>query len=199
MPGSGWQSAWNASLPASKAALLERVGCDSSFQTWTDTATTEEQIPMNCVDWFTAFAFCAWDGGRLPTEVEWEYAATGGSEDRLYPWGSADPSLLENEGLASDIYSDNSPFIPAGSHPSGNGRWGHRDLAGSLWEWTFDGYAAYTTAACDDCARVAASAKRVLRGGYWYNYKEYLPAAYRGAAPPTTLDSGYGFRCARSL
>ena len=46
---------------------------------------------MNCVNWFEAYAFCIWDGGFLPSDTEWEYAAAGGSLQREYPWGSTAP------------------------------------------------------------------------------------------------------------
>ena len=47
-----------------------------------------ESLPINCITWYEAFAFCAWDGGFLPTEAEWNYAAAGGSEQRAYPWSN---------------------------------------------------------------------------------------------------------------
>ena len=50
-----------------------------------------ETLPLNCVDWYEAYAFCIWDGGFLPSEAEWEYAAAGGDELREYPWGSTAP------------------------------------------------------------------------------------------------------------
>jgi len=83
--GSGWQSpAWDALLPGDASGLVTHGG----GSTWTESEGGREQVPINFVSWYVAFAFCAWDGGRLPTEVEWEYAAAGGSKNRIYPWGS---------------------------------------------------------------------------------------------------------------
>jgi len=75
--GSGWDSTWNTNLAANTAALRTALKCDATYQTWTDTAGSNESKPVNCLDWYTAFAFCAWDGGRLATEAEWNYAASG--------------------------------------------------------------------------------------------------------------------------
>jgi formylglycine-generating enzyme required for sulfatase activity len=55
-------------------------------------AGANEALPINCVHWYDAFQFCAWDGGWLPTEAEWEMAAAGGAENRRYPWGGALPN-----------------------------------------------------------------------------------------------------------
>jgi formylglycine-generating enzyme len=93
IPGTGWQSAWNANLPATQATFTAYLKCiqarlDLNFSTWTDSAAANEDKAINCVNWYEAFAFCIWDGGRLPTESEWEYTATGGAENRIYPWGA---------------------------------------------------------------------------------------------------------------
>jgi formylglycine-generating enzyme required for sulfatase activity len=69
--GSGWKLAWNTSLLATTDALKTALKCDSTFQTWTDTVDGgNENRPQNCMNWYEAFAFCAWDGGRLATEAE---------------------------------------------------------------------------------------------------------------------------------
>jgi formylglycine-generating enzyme required for sulfatase activity len=84
--GSGWDAGWDSNLPADAEALKRAVKCHSTYQTWTDEADEHERLPMNCLSWYLAFAFCAWDGGRLPTEAEWNYAAAGGDEQRAYTW-----------------------------------------------------------------------------------------------------------------
>ena len=60
--------------------------CGGALSTWLDNAG-HELHPINCVTFYVSYAFCIWDGGRLPTEAEFEFAAAGGSDDRLYPWG----------------------------------------------------------------------------------------------------------------
>ena len=90
--GTGWQAAWNANLASSQVELQSNVKCSATYQTWTDTVGANETYPINCVSWYESFAFCLWDGGRLPTEAEWENASAGGAENRLYPWGQQAPS-----------------------------------------------------------------------------------------------------------
>ncbi len=191
--GTGWQSAWDTSLPADQATLISNLKCYSSFETWTDTASANEAKAINCVNWYEAMAFCAWDGGRLPTEAEWEYAAGGGDENRLYPWGSTTPDCtLVNFMSCSPIAVD-----PVGDY-AGAGRWGHGDLAGNVWEWNFDWRAPYPTS-CNNCVNTTEGSRRVLRGGYFNTDATHLRAAYRSYAnTPAIRDTGIGLRCARS-
>jgi sulfatase modifying factor 1 len=84
IPGSGWNPVWNVFLPADVAAL--RTTLVRSVPTWTDQPGANEHLPINNVSWFVASAFCAWDGGRLPTYAEMNFASAGGSEQRVYPW-----------------------------------------------------------------------------------------------------------------
>jgi sulfatase modifying factor 1 len=202
VPGSGWQSAWNTRLPATKAALTntDYLNCNAMSQTWTDVAGANENKPINCVHWYEAFAFCIWDGGRLQTESEWEYAAAGGADNRLYPWGSASPDC------AYANFSGCSGPVDVGSRPVSNGRWGHSDVVGNGVQWTFDCYGTYPTSAQTNYAKVSSSyPERVLRGGDGMYAARTLRAANRGfypAADPGT-PGGYdylpfGLRCART-
>jgi sulfatase modifying factor 1 len=197
--GTGWDSGWT--LPASAAELQNgnHLTYCNPYSTWHATPGTaaEERWPINCIDWYEAFAFCIWDGGYLPTEAEWEYAATGGSNQWTYPWGN-EPS---SDPLPANYCSNHdTPFLPVGSEPAGNGRYGQADLAGSMYEWVFDWYASpYSSAMCQDCANTTSSSYRVMRGGSWVGRGVYLTTAYRNNYYPTAHNNGPGGRCARSI
>jgi sulfatase modifying factor 1 len=195
--GSGWDSAWDTFLPGNRAVLIGSMKCSPRFETWTDAAGANETYPINCVSWYEAFAFCIWDGGRLPTEAEWEYVAAGGDENRFYPWGNDTVQPLP----ANYARNHNRTFLAVGSEPGGNGRWGHSDLAGSMYEWVLDWHASlfYTESetGCFDCANLEASLYRVVRGGVWDGGAGNLRAAERREAGPGGHDYNIGLRCAR--
>ncbi len=193
--GSGWQQAWNDELPTSAASLTDALSCSSGYATWTNDPGSNEQAPINCVDWYVAFAFCVWDGARLATEAEWEYAAAGGAENRLFPWGEDTPTAK-----LANLFGEGSPLTGVGSTPAGDGRWGQSDLGGSLWEWVLDFYdpAWLASGGCPDCANLTPAPWRALRGGAWRESAPALRAAGRGAAPARYHGSAVGFRCARN-
>jgi formylglycine-generating enzyme required for sulfatase activity len=211
IPGSGWDSTWKTSLAANTASLTTfAMKCYSTYQTWTDTAGSNESKPVNCLDWYTAFAFCAWDGGRLPTEAEWNYAASGGNEQRYYPWSSPPTSTTIDDSYA--VYcggSCNSTQNVGSKSPKGDGKWGQTDLAGNVREWTLDWQDSYQMP-CNNCADItdASASYRVVRGGDFRSYgasdlRSYGASDLRSASrvygfTPWDADFGIGARCART-
>ncbi len=185
----GWVAGWTSKLPASRAEWESSVKCVRPIP------GLDEKKPVYCITWYEAAAFCLWDGGFLPSEAEWNYAAAGGSEQRVYPWSLPYPpgsttltpaDAKQSAGLYSDV----------GSYPAGFGRWAHADLAGNVWEWILDWYHdPYSETECNDCADLTASTYRVTRGGG--SSAEWLRAGVRYSSAPAvrTVD---GTRCARS-
>lgn len=203
LASSGWRPEWDGSLPADQDALRAEVKCEENFRTWTDAPGANEDLPVNCVDWFLAFAFCAWDGGRLPTEAEWNYAAAGGNEGRQYPWTGAD---LDGTYAVYDCSADGSlpadctlsDILAAGSRsPMGDGKWGQADLAGGMAEWTLDLNVEYAEP-CDNCARFDGTGSRVARGGDWSHDGTLLLSRNRIAYEPVDRQNFLGLRCARA-
>jgi formylglycine-generating enzyme required for sulfatase activity len=199
IPGSGWDSTWNTKLAANTASLTTNLKCLAGDQTWTDGAGSNESKPVNCLDWYTAFAFCAWDGGRLATESEWNYAASGGSEQRYYPWSSPPTSTTIDDSYA--IYNCNGLCIPlnvGSKSPTGDGKWGQSDLAGNVWEWTLDWYASPYPTPCSNCADLTTASYRAVRGGDFGYSASNLRSAYRGSSDPGFNYVFIGARCART-
>ena len=201
--GSGWDSTWNTNLAADPNSLSTAMSSSScgSYATWTATAGSDESKPVNCLDWYTAFAFCAWDGGRLPTEAEWNYATSGGNEQRYYPWSSPPTSTTIDDSYA--VYcggSCNGTQNVGSKSPKGDGKWGQCDLAGNVFEWTLDWYDTYYQMPCNNCADItdASASHRVVRGGYFYNGASYLRSAGRYYNYPWEVFVNIGARCART-
>jgi sulfatase modifying factor 1 len=168
---------------------------------WSETDSPVAMHPMNCVDYWLAQEFCVWDGGRLPTETEWEFAARGSAVDglspaRVFPWGA--------DALTCDRGHFNLCTGDGGRRTREVGRLaataGLFDLAGNVWEWTADNFSMYPTcrgSGMDTLCNLNPSAARVVRGGSWGDDAGNLRAASRSGPPPTTRIGGVGFRCAR--
>jgi len=216
IPGSGWDASWNTSLEAKTADLIANIKC-SSDQTWADLpgSADDENRPLNCVTWSEAMAFCIWDGGYLPTEAEWDYAAMGGDEQRAYPWSSPPGTLTIDSSYASycpgggnNCTGDGmlgcavTDIVPVGTLPKGEGRWHHADLAGNLYQWLLDWSAPYG-ASCTDCADLTMpnvmNPARAMRGGAFVYDKDVLRGGARSNGYPSMRNYIYGFRCARPM
>ncbi|MCU1277476.1 MAG: hypothetical protein JWM53_1022 [bacterium] len=206
-PASGWDSAWNVNLAADTNALKTALACDASFQTWTNTAGANELRPMNCLTWYEAFAFCIWDGGRLATEAEWNYAAAGGGQQRVYPWSTPSTSTTIDATYASYYVDDTkqcfgdgvngcalADLVAVGTKVAGAGVWGQLDLGGNVSEWVLD-FAETYPLPCVDCVALMPAAHRRVRGGNLASGAPGITASVRDEQASTARVSSLGSRC----
>jgi formylglycine-generating enzyme required for sulfatase activity len=207
----GWDPAWNSSLTANTATLIGALSCSPTYESWTDKPGKHEQYPINCITWLEAFAFCAWDGGFLPTEAQWNYAAAGGSDQRAYPWSSPPSSVAIDCANANyEVTPPNGYCVangttgalnPVGSEsPTGDGKYGQADLAGNVWEWTLDSVQSPYTNPCTDCADLSAGTQRAVRGGGNLDSAEWQRTGMRtwALSMPAARNAVFGVRCART-
>jgi formylglycine-generating enzyme required for sulfatase activity len=218
IPGSGWDASWNTSLEATTADLIANLkgSSDSTWRSDQPVNADDEHRPMNYITWYEAMAFCIWDGGYLPTDAEWDYAAQGGNEQRAYPWSSPPGSLTIDSTYASycpgggaNCTGDGmlgcavTDIVPVGTFPKGNGKWGHADLAGNLYQWLLDWDNGVYPTSCTDCANLTmptgSSPARAMRAGAFVYDKDNLRSAGPSNGYPSMRNYIYGFRCARPM
>lgn len=154
-----------------------------------------DRLPVSGVTWFDADAFCRHQGKRLPSEAEWEKAARG-TEGREFPWGDVwNPEAIN----AGDNTQWEDGIAPVGTYPGSQSPYGVFDMAGNVWEWVADGYAAYPGNIEPDPD--FGSNKKVLRGGGGgighYAISPFFRSAARQASDPNTTSGDVGFRCAK--
>ena len=167
--------------------------------------------PVNCVVWDQGDRYCSARGLRLPTEAEWEYAARGGSEERKFPWGAAQPTgdltnmcgsecepvIAAIRGAWGPLYPQNDGWVataPVGSFPGGDARWGNHDLSGNVCEWVSGSYCPYDHPDCGDVASPMCRGNHFLAN----NLKKARPGR-RNRDDARHRGPDVGFRCAVDL
>jgi len=156
--------------------------------------------PIEYINWYDAAAYCESRGGRLPTEVEWEYAARG-PDNLMYTWRSEHVSgiyLVRHLGVGSPNWSP----LPVGSKPDGASWVGAQDMIGNVWEWTssiFSDYPYNISANIGESSSLDENESIVFRGNSCLGEEDFVfRAAYRRTRSPTSTGEGLGFRCVRT-
>ena len=199
-------AAYRACVTAGKC-LRPHTQADSQGMTDTDKCNYDlagyDNHPVNCVEYEFAKSFCNFMGRRLPTETEWEFAATGltTSSGDKYPWGSAVDT-------SKACFNVNTMTCPVGAKVKTLGGFevtasasGFYDLAGNVWEWTDSEPCTYVA---DGSGRTCSSGDRVVRGGSSFDSAPViLRSTVRflnktGNVPKTGWNQRTGFRCART-
>jgi len=153
--------------------------------------------PVTCVNWFDAVEFCEWLSRqwgfpvRLPTEAEWEFAARGGLEQKLYPWGDA--PYNERADYATRWVDGPEPIATA--EPNGYGLY---DMCENVHEWCGDWFDPiyYGVSPVDNPRGPQSGTRRASRGGAWRHHIKVSRCAARSSIPPELRYADYGFRVA---
>jgi eukaryotic-like serine/threonine-protein kinase len=165
--------------------------------------------PVIFVNWFDAQAFCEWRGARLPSEAEWEKAASFDTVESFkfrYPWGDVFDGVKLNFCDVNCTHSNrNTSFddgyrfaAPVGTYPDGRSPIGAYDMAGNVMEWVSDWYdfSYYREAGGENPLGPTEGQFKSIRGGSWLTATDDLKTAARSSFDPLVAQANVGFRCA---
>lgn len=200
----GW--AWRESAGAEHPVYWRRQPDGSwLWRRWDRLARLEPHHPVIHVNWYEVNAYCAWAGRRLPTEAEWELAASAEptpdgrgitARKRRFPWGDDAPSP-ERANLDSAALG----CIDVRALPGGDSAFGCRQMIGNVWEWTADTFEPYPGFVLDPYAEYSAPSfgqQKVLRGGCWATRARLIRNTFRNFYTPDRNNIFAGFRtCAK--
>ncbi len=154
-----------------------------------------DDLPIIHVNWYEAEAYCRWAGRRLPTEAEWEMAASSSASPakRRFPWGDEPPAAERAHLDAASI-----GCVPVGAHPAGASACGCQDLIGNVWEWTSTDFLPYPGFVVDPYKEYSepwfGRERKVLRGGCWATRSRLIRNTWRNFYPKDRRDVFGGFR-----
>jgi formylglycine-generating enzyme required for sulfatase activity/Tfp pilus assembly protein PilF len=178
--------------------------CHYGDPTYDDPAKSNH--PVVCASGEMAETYCAWRGGRLPSEAEWEKAARG-PQGNIYPWGNTFDGNRANfcdatcpfEWANAEYDDGYAQTAPVGNYPDGTSAYGVYDMAGNVSEWTHSKYADYPYVADDGREIISSTEYRVTRGGAWNIHGDHLLSVYRDGVESRGQVSTIGFRCAKPI
>jgi iron(II)-dependent oxidoreductase len=192
----GWR--WRSEADARHPVYWRRVpGGGWLLRRFAEAMPLPPHEPVIHVCWFEADAYCRWAGRRLPTEAEWELAAST-LDKRRFPWGNDPPDASR-----ANLDASAGGPVDVGCHAEGDSAYGCRQMIGNVWEWTASDFKPYPGFVADPYQEYSmpwfATLHKVLRGGCWATRARLLRNTWRNFYPPDRRDVLAGFRtCALS-
>ena len=195
----GWQ--WRTDVEAEHPVYWRREGNDWLRRNFDDWVALDDRLPVIHVNWHEADAYCRWAERRLPTEAEWEMAASAErpangrgltTRKHRYPWGDdlPTPERANLDWLALGCMS-------VDALPAGDSAFGCRQMIGNVWEWTasdFKPYPGFVAGPYREYSAPWFGDHKVLRGGCWVTRSRLIHNSYRNFYTPDRRDVWAGFR-----